>query len=71
MFRRHFASTMNVFARFFSAAALFVGGWRDVNYETVEELTQPCRKVAVIAHTSYWDFFWTIVTGKQIGRAHV
>lgn len=70
MFRRHFASAMNVFARFFSAAALFVGGWRDVNYETVEELTQPCRKVAVIAHTSYWDFFWGLMYGINYGIIH-
>jgi len=47
-----------------------VAGWRDINYETVEELTNPCKKVAVIAHTSYWDFFWGLMYGINYGIIH-
>lgn len=61
---------MNLFAKIVASAALFVGGWREIENETVEELKPPCRKVAVIAHTSYWDFFWGLMYGINYGIIH-
>lgn len=61
---------MNFFAKLFSSAALFVGGWREISKDAVDELTKPCKKVAVIAHTSYWDCFWGIMYGINYGILH-
>ena len=61
---------MNFIAKLFSSTALFVGGWREISKDTVEELSKPCKKVAVIAHTSYWDFFWGVMYGINYGVLH-
>jgi hypothetical protein len=61
---------MNFLAKCFSTLALFIGGWRNLSHETVTELQQPCRKVAVIAHTSYWDCFWGIMYSIHYGIIH-
>lgn len=61
---------MNFLTRCFSTLVLFLGGWRDVSHDTVVELTLPCRKVAVIDHTSYWDFFWGLMYGIRYNIIH-
>lgn len=61
---------MNFLTKCFSTLTLFLGGWRDLSHDTVTELTLPCRKVAVIDHTSYWDFFWGLMYGIRYNIIH-
>lgn len=52
---------MNYLIKGFSYVSLLVGGWRSLSPEVAIDLQQPGRKVAVIPHTSYWDFFWGLM----------